>query len=67
MAIKALQEILGHTSLKMTSRYIHLCQVHKAEQMQKMTGLTSRSRADVERFAYFPQKKDSTKPAKSLK
>jgi hypothetical protein len=39
--IKALQEILGHTTQRMTSRYTHLCQVHKAQQMQKMNGLTS--------------------------
>ena len=46
--MKTLQEILGHTTLRMTSRYAHLTEVHKAQQMQKMNGLTSRSRTLVE-------------------
>jgi len=56
--LKALQEILGHTTLRMTSRYFHLCKPHKAEQMAQMNGLTSGSRALVERFADFGQKKE---------
>ena len=64
--VKALQEILGHTTLRMTSRYTHLCQVHKAQQMQKMNGLTSKSRTLVELSDHSGIKKDLPKLAKSL-
>ena len=65
--LKSLQEILGHTNIKTTMRYSHLCEAHKAEQMQKMNGLTSGSRAHVERFGHFPQKKNLPESDKSLK
>ena len=55
--IKALQEILGHTTLRMTSRYTHLCQAHKAQQMQKMNGLTLKSRKIVELSDHSGNKK----------
>jgi integrase len=48
--LKSLQEILGHTNIKTTMRYAHLCEAHKAERMQQMNGLTSKSRTNVELF-----------------
>lgn len=56
--LKSLQEILGHTNIKTTMRYSHLCEAHKAKRMQQMNGLTSGSRTDVELFAPFDQKKE---------
>ena len=56
--LKSLQEILGHTNIKTTMRYSHLCEAHKAERMQQMNGLTSKSRTDVELFTGSGQKKE---------
>ena len=56
--LKSLQEILGHTNIRTTMRYSHLCEAHKAQRMQQMNGLTSRSRTDVEGFGHFEQKKE---------
>lgn len=58
--IKALQEILGHTTLRMTSRYAHLLDSHKEDQMAKMGGLTngrSKSGNDVVTFLHSGNKK----------
>jgi integrase len=55
--LKSLQEILGHTNIRTTMRYSHLCEAHKAQRMQQMNGLTSGSRTDVERFGDSDHKK----------
>jgi hypothetical protein len=41
----------------MTSRYTHLCQAHKAQQMQKMNGLTLKRRKIVELSDHSGNKK----------
>lgn len=64
--LKSLQEILGHTNIQTTMRYSHLCEAHKAQRMQQMNGLTSKSRTDVELFSDFGQKKNLAKIAKFL-
>lgn len=55
--LKTLQEILGHTNIKTTMRYSHLCEAHKMQRMQQMNGLTSKSRTNVELFGDFGHKK----------
>jgi len=45
--LATLQYILRHTTPRMTARYVHLCQKHKAAQVQKMNGLTSESRTNI--------------------
>lgn len=40
--LKALQEILGHTTLNMTMKYAHLAQGHKREAINLMNGLTTK-------------------------
>jgi integrase len=59
--LATLQYILRHTTPRMTARYVHLCQKHKAAQVQKMNGLTSKSRTNVELPANFPTKKGDNK------
>jgi integrase len=39
-SLKALQEILGHTSLTMTMKYAHLAQEHKRAEINLLNGLT---------------------------
>jgi len=56
--LKSLQEILGHTNIRTTMRYSHLCEAHKAQRMQQMNGLTSGGRTNVERFGNSDQKKE---------
>jgi len=41
-SIKALQEILGHTTLTMTMKYAHLAQSHKKEAVNLLNGLTAK-------------------------
>jgi len=41
--LKALQEILGHTTLTMTMKYAHLAPEHKKKAVNLLNGLTSRS------------------------
>ncbi len=59
--LKSLQEIQGHTNIKTTMRYSHLCEAHKAERMQQMNGLTSKSRTDVELLTGSGHKKRPSK------
>jgi len=40
-SIKALQEILGHTTLTMTMKYAHLAQSHKKQAVNLLNGLTA--------------------------
>lgn len=40
--LKALQEILGHTTLTMTMKYAHLAQGHKQEAINLLNGLTTK-------------------------
>jgi hypothetical protein len=56
--LKSLQEILGHTNIRTTMRYSHLCEAHKAQRMQQMNGLTSKSGNDVVTFSGSDQKKE---------
>lgn len=40
-SLKALQEILGHTTMTMTMKYAHLAQEHKKEAINLLNGLTA--------------------------
>jgi len=42
-SLKALQEILGHESIKTTMRYAHLSQEHKREAINLLNGLTGKN------------------------
>ena len=41
--LKALQEILGHASIKTTMRYAHLSQEHKRKAINLLNGLTGKN------------------------
>ena len=47
--IKDIQELLGHKDLKMTMRYSHLSQEHKAKAVNLLNGLTTGSKEDAEK------------------
>ena len=57
-SIKALQEILGHTTLAMTMRNAHLAQEHKREAVNLLNGLTSN-------FEHVTKLSQTKKPAQS--
>jgi hypothetical protein len=52
--LKALQEILGHTTLIMTQKYAHLSQSHKQQAMNLLNGLTSPENS-MSDYVRFPQ------------
>ncbi|MCP4624722.1 MAG: site-specific integrase [bacterium] len=56
--LKALQEILGHTTLTMTMKYAHLAQSHKREAINLMNGLTTK-KADGHKMVTFAKTKKS--------
>ena len=41
--LKALQEILGHTTLTMIMKYAHLAPGHKQEAINRLNGLTTKN------------------------
>ena len=41
--MKALQEILGHTTLTMMMKYAHLAQGHKQEAINRLNGLATKN------------------------
>jgi len=50
--LKALQEILGHTTLTMTMKYAHLAQSHKKKAINRLNGLTTK-KADGHKMVTF--------------
>jgi integrase len=52
--LKALQEILGHTTLTMTMKYAHLAQGHKKEAINRLNGLTTK-KADGHKMVTFSE------------
>jgi integrase len=57
--LKALQEILGHTTLTMTMKYAHLAPGHKQEAINRLNGLTTK-KSDGHKMVTFPKNEKST-------
>ena len=55
---KALQEILGHTTLTMTMKYAHLAQDHKKKAINRLNGLTAK-KSDGHKIVTFSKNKKS--------
>jgi len=52
--LKALQEILGHTTLTMTMKYAHLAPGHKRQAINRLNGLTTK-KADGHKMVTFSE------------
>jgi integrase len=59
-SLKALQEILGHTTMTMTMRYAHLAQEHKQKEINLLNGLTTKKADGHKMVTFSKQKKSAT-------
>ena len=57
--LKALQEILGHTTLTMTMKYAHLAPGHKQEAINRLNGLTTK-KSDGHKMVIIAKNEKST-------
>jgi integrase len=57
-SLKALQEILGHTTLAMTMKYAHLAQEHKQKEINLLNGLTTK-KSDGHKMVTFSKNEKS--------
>ncbi|MFH1292718.1 MAG: tyrosine-type recombinase/integrase, partial [Pseudomonadota bacterium] len=57
--LKEVQELLGHTDMKMTLRYSHLSKEHMKESVNSLCGLTGYVKIDMSESDRFADSKGS--------